>query len=328
MPASARVRGRYAPSPTGELHLGNVRTAVVAWLGARAASGEFVMRVEDLDPPRIIPGAESRILEDLRWLGMDWDEGPDVGGPYGPYRQSERYEIFREALEQLHRAGRLYGCVCSRADLKRLASAPHGLSEEGPVYPGICREAGHDLAFGAAPAAGQRVPSLRFQAASGELCFDDLLAGRYCQDVETMVGDFVVRRADGLYAYQLAVVVDDAAMGITQVVRGADLLDSTPRQIQLQQALGYPTPEYAHVPLVLSEEGQRLAKRDQATAIRSLREAGARPEAIVGLLGHSLGLLEAPKALTLRELVSCFDWAKMSREPWQAKTAELAALIG
>jgi glutamyl-tRNA synthetase len=252
------VRGRYAPSPTGELHLGNVRTALVAWLATRAARGTFVMRVEDLDPPRLIPGAEARILEDLRWLGMDWDEGPDVGGPFGPYRQSDRYPAFREALGSLAAAGRVYGCTCSRSDLKRLASAPHA-GEEGPVYPGICRASAHAFDPSVEPDPKGRSPALRFAVAPGEVCFDDHLAGRTCQAVDRQVGDFVVRRADGLYADQLAVVVDDGLMGINQVVRGADLLDSTPRQIQLFEALGYPVPAFAHVPLTLDADGNRLS---------------------------------------------------------------------
>jgi glutamyl-tRNA synthetase len=327
MSTTTPVRGRYAPSPTGELHLGNVRTALVAWLGVRAAGGTFIMRVEDLDPPRIIPGAEQRILEDLRWLGMDWDEGPDVGGPHAPYRQSERYPVFREALATLRASGRLYGCTCSRADLKRLASAPHA-GEEGPVYPGICR--GKELAIDTAtePDPRQRSAALRFHVHPGTVCFDDLLAGRYCQEVTEQVGDFVVRRADGLYAYQLAVVVDDGAMGINQVVRGADLLDSTPRQIQLFEALGRPVPTFAHVPLVLNEAGQRLAKRDQATSIRQMREAGVAPETVIGILGASLGLFDRPEPLRLSELVSAFTWDRVSREPWRVDLATLAILSG
>jgi glutamyl-tRNA synthetase len=321
------IRGRYAPSPTGELHLGNVRTALVAWLGVRAAKGTFIMRVEDLDPPRIIPGAEARILEDLRWLGMDWDEGPDVGGPYAPYRQSERYDHFRDALARLQAAGRLYGCTCSRADLKRLASAPH-VGEEGPVYPGLCRSKALAMDLATEGDGKHRQPALRFEVAPETVCFDDLLAGRTCQAVGEQVGDFVIRRADGLYAYQLAVVVDDGAMAIDQVVRGADLLDSTARQIQLQQALGLPQPAYAHVPLVLNAEGERLAKRDFATSIRQMREAGVRPETVIGVLGASLGLLTAPEPLPLRDLVPLFSWENLSREPWRVESTTLALLTG
>lgn len=318
------VRGRYAPSPTGELHLGNVRTALAAWLGTRAAGGVFVMRVEDLDPPRIIPGAEARILEDLRWLGIDWDEGPDVGGPYGPYRQSERLERFRDALATLRAAGRAYGCTCSRAELKQLASAPHG--EEGPIYPGICLP--KELAVDLDGPPGPRQPAVRFSVEGGDRCFDDLVAGRTCQDVAEAVGDFVVRRADGLYAYQLAVVVDDGLMAINQVVRGEDLRSSTARQMQLQEALGLPTPAYAHVPLVLDEDGKRLAKRDQATSVRDLKTMGVPAERIVGLLGWSLGVLPERRPAGARELVPLFDWSRVKREPWRCGAEDLAWLRG
>ncbi|MDB5098213.1 MAG: gltX [Cyanobacteria bacterium RYN_339] len=301
----SEVRGRYAPSPTGELHLGNARTALAAWLGTRAANGTFVMRVEDLDPPRVIPGAEARLLDDLAWLGIDWDEGP--------YRQSERLPLFAEALDRLE--GRVFGCKCTRAELKQLASAPHGV--DGPVYPGTCREGG-------LPALGC---ALRFRVAPGEVCFDDLVAGSVCQDVAGQVGDFVVRRADGLFAYQLAVVVDDALMGINQVVRGHDLLDSTARQIQLQEALGFPRPAYAHVPLVLDAEGNRLAKRDRATAIRDLREAGVPAERLIGLLGWSLGLLPAPTPVAARELVAAFAWNRLETSPWRCGATDLSWLM-
>jgi glutamyl-tRNA synthetase len=312
------VRGRYAPSPTGELHLGNARTALVAWLAARAAGGRFVMRIEDLDPPRIVPGAEDRILDDLRWLGVDWDEGPGVGGPHGPYRQSERDATFREALERLAAAGRLYACTCSRSRLKGLSSAPHGPASEGPPYPGTCRDKGIALDLDARPRLGGRVPALRFRVEPQAIAFDDAILGRSEQDVASEVGDFVVRRADGLYTYQLAVVADDAAMGISHVVRGADLLHSTPRQIALQRALGFPRPEYAHVPLVLGPGGERLAKRDRSAAIRAIRETGVPPERVVGELARSLGLLEGPGPARASDVVERFAWSRISREPWYA----------
>jgi glutamyl-tRNA synthetase len=318
------VRGRYAPSPTGELHLGNVRTALVAWLGTRAAGGTFVLRVEDLDVPRIVIGAEARALEDLCWLGLDWDEGPDVGGPHSPYRQSQRLECFREALVQLKASGRLYGCQCSRMDLRVLASAPHG--DDGPIYSGKCVSRCLPFNLDDQPDRHQRQAALRFSVTPGEWCFNDRIAGRACQDVAASVGDFVVRRADGLYAYQLAVVVDDGLMGITQVVRGNDLLGSTARQMQLQAALGIPLPEYAHVPLVLDDKGRRLAKRDQATGIRDLRSAGVPPERVIGLLASSLGLTERPQALTARELLPAFAWEKVLTAPWTCTPQDLAWL--
>jgi glutamyl-tRNA synthetase len=306
------VRGRYAPSPTGDLHLGNARTALVAWLAARSATGRFVLRVEDLDPPRVVPGAEARILDDLRWMGLDWDEGPDVGGPHVPYRQSERGGAYRAALEQLHASGRLYACSCSRAQLRGLLSAPHG--PEGPPYPGLCRDKG-------LPVDLDRGPALRFRLESGEqVAFDDRVLGRVVQDVSTEVGDFVVRRSDGLYTYQLAVTVDDAAMEITQIVRGADLASSTPRQIALQRALGYPEPEYGHVPLVVTAEGERLAKRDRPVALGALRAAGVSPERVVGVLAHSLGLLPSRELATPAGLVNAFAWDRIPRATWVAPT--------
>jgi glutamyl-tRNA synthetase len=318
------VRGRYAPSPTGELHLGNARTALVAWLAARAAGGAFVMRVEDLDPPRTIPGAEARLLDDLRWLGLDWDEGPEAGGPHAPYHQRLRTTAYEAAVERLAAAGRLYACTCSRADLRRLASAPHGRQDEGPVYPGMCRERGLPWSLRPAAQPGGRSPALRFQVEAGPTRFDDMVAGPFEQDVAADVGDFVVRRADGLWAYQLAVVVDDMAMGVTQVVRGADLLDSTPRQLQLIDALGGAPPSYAHVPLVLDASGQRLAKRDGATAIRTLRDRGLSSERLIGLMAHSLGLAPWPTPVTAHELVGRFAWERVSREPWRLTPGLLA----
>ena len=192
--SGSRLRGRYAPSPTGELHLGNARTALAAWLGARAAGGAFVMRVEDLDPPRVIPGAEARILDDLRWLGLDWDEGPDVGGPHAPYRQSERLGLYRDALARLGASGLVYACECTRAQLRGLASAPHGPGTEGPPYPGTCRDKGLPVSIDAEP--GTRQYALRLRVPRGESCFDDLVAGRACQDVAVEVGDFPLRRAE------------------------------------------------------------------------------------------------------------------------------------
>lgn len=315
--------GRYAPSPTGELHLGNARTALAAYLACRSAGGRFVMRVEDLDGPRNIPGAEGRILETLRFMGLDWDEGPDVGGPHAPYRQSERFARYEEALARLLGSGRAFGCRCSRQDLARLASAPHGTGVEGPVYPGTCREAG--LAPGDR-LDRDRVVAARFRVAPGAVAFDDLVAGRFEQDIAREVGDFVIKRADGVWAYQLAVVVDDAAMGVDQVVRGADLLDSTPRQIQLLEALGAPVPAYGHVPLVVDAEGKRLAKRDGATALAGLRERGMTQGRLLGLLGHSLGLWPAGAEAAMPDLVAAFDWARIPREPWRVLPEALAWL--
>jgi len=308
---TAPKRGRYAPSPTGDLHLGNARTALLSWLAARATGGSFVLRIEDLDRPRVVAGAEARQLADLRWLGLDWDEGPDCGGPFGPYRQSERLGLYEDALERLRRAGRAYPCVCSRADVARAASAPHA-DEEGPRYPGTCR------VRTTAPE-GQRI-SWRFRAEPEALSFRDEVQGFHEVVPPSSVDDFVLRRADGIYAYQLAVVVDDRAMQIAEVVRAADLLASTPRQLALDRALGagVETGEqraFAHVPLVLGPQGERLAKRARPVTLRALGEAGVDPQFVVGVLAASAGLLEAPQPLRPADLVSGFSWRQVRREP-------------
>ncbi len=293
------VRGRYAPSPTGDLHLGNLRTALLAWLFARCAGGQFVLRVEDLDRPRVRQGATQRMLDDLRWLGIDWDEGPDVGGPYAPYIQSERQALYLAHMQLLQEAGSLYPCYCSRAEIARAASAPH--EDEGPRYPGTCRHLS-ERQRRELEAAGRR-PSLRFRVDDERLVtFHDLLAGRQQQHVQKVVGDFIVRRADGIFAYQFAVVVDDALMHMTQVVRGADLLASTARQILLYEALSSPIPTFAHVPLVLDGKGKRLSKRLQSEGLVPLRAAGATPAEVVGQLAASCGLVEEGGVLSAIEL--------------------------
>ncbi len=299
------LRGRYAPSPTGDLHLGNVRTALLAWLFARSAGGAFVLRVEDLDRPRVRPGATARMLEDLRWLGLDWDEGPECGGLYGPYLQSERQAIYDAALARLRAADLVYPCYCSRAEVARAASAPQGAGDEGPRYPGTCRNL-TQAERRAREAAGRR-PCLRFRAPDREIKFVDLVAGPVAQNVAQAVGDFIVSRSDGIPAYQLAVVVDDGLMGITQVIRGADLLSSTARQIALFEALGFATPVFGHVPLVLDAAGARLAKREQAAGVGALRAAGVSPEQVLGALAASCKLCSPGEALSARDLLARFE---------------------
>jgi glutamyl-tRNA synthetase len=309
----AVVRGRYAPSPTGALHLGNFRTALLAWLFARCAGGTFVLRMEDLDLPRVRPGAAERMLDDLRWLGLDWGEGPDVGGPLGPYTQSARQALYAAALARLRDRGDLYPCYCTRAELSRIASAPQQ-GDEPPRYPGTCRE----LTAGerAAREAEGRRPSLRFRVPAGTISFRDALAGEVTETVAEVTGDFVVRRGDGIIAYQLAVVVDDALMGITQVVRGVDLLSSTARQLALYNALGYPRPqEFVHVPLALDAAGARMAKRDAAAGLAPLRERGVTPERALGALAASCGLWQLGEPARLHMLLARFDPARLRREP-------------
>jgi glutamyl-tRNA synthetase len=303
-------KGRFAPSPTGALHLGNARTALVSWLAARAAHGAWAMRVEDLDAPRVRPGLEARILDELRWLGLDWDEGPDVGGTAGPYRQSERLPAYAAALDRLRAAGLVYPCFCSRAEIAAAAQAPHGPSDEGPRYPGTCAGLSPEEARRRAVA---RRPAWRFRVAAGAVAFDDAIHGRQEVDVAAQVGDFVVARADGVPAYQLAVVVDDAAMAVTHVVRGDDLLPSTARQLLLYRALALAAPAFAHVPLVVGEDGERLAKRHGAASLGELRDRGADARAVVGLLAELSGLARGAERCTPRDLVAGFRLEDLPR---------------
>jgi glutamyl-tRNA synthetase len=251
------MTGRFAPSPTGDLHLGNLRTALLAWLFARSAGGRFLMRVEDLDRGRVRPGVEEQQLSDLAAVGVDWD-GPVV-------RQSSRIGLYADAVARLD----TYPCFCTRAEIREAASAPHGALPEG-AYPGTCRELS-DAGRAAFEAAG-RPPALRVRAGAARVEVEDALLG----PVAGVVDDFVVRRGDGAFAYNLAVVVDDGLQGVTQVVRGADLADSTPRQVWLARTLGLPEPSYAHVPLVLGPDGARLAKRHGAVTLRNASAAEAR----------------------------------------------------
>jgi glutamyl-tRNA synthetase len=302
---SAGYRGRFAPSPTGDLHVGSLATALVAWLGARGAGGALVLRVEDIDTPRVVPGSEARQLDDLAWLGLDWDEGPDVGGACGPYRQSERGAAYDAALDDLARRGLVYLCDCSRSEIARAASAPHA-GDEGPVYPGTCRP------HGMRARAFKRPPALRLRVPDGVVTVDDALQGRFSQDVARVVGDFVLRRGDGAYAYQLAVVVDDLAMRVTEVVRGFDLLASAPRQALLARLLGGTPPAFAHVPLVVGADGERLAKRARGVALRDHRDAGEAPAQILGGLAHALGLVDDARPRTARELLAVADRARLA----------------
>jgi glutamyl-tRNA synthetase len=319
------IRGRFAPSPTGPLHLGNARTALLSWLAARAPGGAYLMRVEDLDGPRVRPGLEARILDELRWLGLDWDEGPDVGGPVGPYRQSERLPRYSAALEALRAGGHVYPCFCSRAEVAAASQAPHGPSDDGPRYPGTCRALAPDEV---ARRSAARRPAWRLRVPDGAVAFVDGVHGPRSHDVGRETGDFVVARADGIPAYQLAVVVDDAAMGVTDVVRGDDLLPSTARQLLLYRALELPAPRFAHVPLVVGEDGARLAKRHGALSLGELRERGADPAALVGLLAELSGLAPPGDRVTPRELVAGFSLARIPRAPAVLGAGRAEGLVG
>jgi glutamyl-queuosine tRNA(Asp) synthetase len=287
------VRGRFAPSPTGEMHLGNLRTALLAWLQVREAGGAFVLRLEDLDVGRVRSGAADTILRDLEWLGLDWDEGWDVGGAHAPYVQSERTGLYEAAAAQLE----TYPCTCSRREVLEASSAPHGTE---PRYPGVCR---NGVTHPGRPEA------LRFVTPDLEVRFVDGIAGRGVQNVQRNVGDFVIRRNDGAWAYQLACVADDLEMGVSDVLRGTDLLESTPRQLLLYDALQARAPRFWHVPLMTDFQGVRLAKRDGAPSVRQWREGGANPRVLTRDLAQSLGWVVS-EACEPRDLLGFFSaWA-------------------
>jgi glutamyl-Q tRNA(Asp) synthetase len=289
--------GRFAPSPTGPLHLGSLLAAVGSWLSARSGGGRWLVRIEDLDTGRVVPGSAEGILESLERYGLTWD-GAAVW-------QSERTSLYEDALRTLRERGMAFDCSCTRADLRRSASAPAPGEEGELVYPGTCR----------AGAVGT-VRSVRFPAPDEVLSFQDAVAGRIEQNVAREVGDFVIRRADGPFSYQLAVVVDDAEQGITEVVRGGDLLSSTPRQIALQRALDLPTPAYAHLPLLVDERGSKVGKRNGALPLPLLgRDVVGRTLALaLSLLGIEQVEPSSPERM-LDEALGKFDAGRVPRGP-------------
>ncbi len=299
--------GRLAPSPSGRLHLGHARTFALAWAHARSRSGQLRLRLEDLDRERSRPEHVQRIFRDLEWLGLDWDGEP--------LYQSQRLDVLREAAARLERDGVAYRCICSRAELERAAQAPQrGVSEWR--YPGTCRERGV-----------QHQGALRFRVPEGPIAFVDGLAGPQQVDVSAEVGDFVILSRNGVPAYQLAVVVDDAEQGVTEVFRGDDLLTSTARQLLLQRALGLSAPRWFHAPLVLDASGRRLAKRADDLSLEALREAGVDARAILGWVGRSAGLSALAQLTTPAELVSAYDPTHLGREPTVLSAADIAAML-
>ncbi len=329
-------RGRFAPSPSGWLHLGNARTALFAWARARTAGGAFVVRVEDLDAPRTRPEAVLGNLDELAWLGLDWDEGPDRGGPHAPYLQSLRTPLYEAALARLVRAGHVYECFLTRREVAELAGGPAGVDDagEGPqAAPArVYGPAHRDLNAAVAPGrrAAGRAPSLRFSVPATTVAFHDAVQGTVRVDLAAEVGDFVVRRSDGRYAYQLAVVVDDAAMGVTEVARGADLLPSTAAQLVLYEALGLAPPSFAHVGLLLGEDGEKLSKRGGDLSLRELRRAGADPAAVLGGLAHTLGWAPELAPTSPRALLASLaaDSVTAPAGPVRLRAADLARLVG
>ena len=297
----APVVGRFAPSPSGRMHLGNVFSCLCAWLSARSQGGRIVLRIEDLDDRCKRPELAAQLIDDLAWLGLEWDEGP--------YYQHDRLDLYETALHQLQDAGLTYPCFCTRAEL-HAASAPH-TSDGTPIYRGACRglsveEVARRSAL-RAPATRLRVPAVD-DLADDVVEFVDRTYGAQCEALATECGDFLVRRSDGVFAYQLAVVVDDAAMGVTEVVRGCDLLGSTPRQIYLQHLLGLPTPHYAHIPLLMSPDGRRLSKRDRDLDLGELQARFGTPEALLGWLAGQTGIAPDTTPRSAEQLVEHFSW--------------------
>ena len=298
------VRGRFAPTPSGRMHLGNLLAALLAWLDARAAGGKLVLRIEDLDTQRTSEAFARQLLDDLRWLGLDWDEGGLEPG----YQQSRRTAYYKEAFRVLEEKGLVYPCYCTRTQ-RMAASAPH--REDGAVvYGGRCRnltaaERAELKHRGRRPAWRVRCPDLAVTVEDGN-------CGTYAENLAKDCGDFIVRRSDGVFAYQLAVVVDDALMGVNHVVRGRDLLPSAPRQAWLHRVLGYEPPKFFHTPLLLAPDGRRLAKRDRDLDMGALRERYA-PEELTGLLAWYAGLLDRREKATAKELIPQFSWAKVPK---------------
>jgi glutamyl-tRNA synthetase len=307
------LRGRLAPSPTGAQHVGNARSYLIAWLSARSQRGEVLLRMEDIDSPRVKPGAAAQAVEDLRWLGLDWDGAPTV--------QSERLAIYQQALATLQRQELVYPCTCSRTDVERAASAPH-LENEGPAYPGTCAHRR------AADAVALDVPfAWRLRVPDEPVAFTDAFRGPTTLNPRELGGDFVVWKSAGTPAYQLAVVVDDALSGVTEVIRGDDLIPSTPRQLLLYRALGYTAPPFAHVPLVVGPDGRRLAKRHGDTRLASLRAAGVTCEALIGLLAWSCGWQNRIEPISARELLPRFQLGAIPPQSF-VLTPELLQKIG
>src|SRR6185437_14672400 len=297
---------RLAPSPTGALQLGNARTFLANWLLARQNGWKIILRIEDLDGPRIKAGADRQAIDDLRWLGIDWDEGPIY--------QSSRRETYAKAVQQLIENGRAYPCICSRREIDLSASAPH--AEDGSnVYPGTCR--GKFKTMDEARAATGKNPAIRFAVEEEQSEFTDAFAGHRIFNVKRELGDFVISKADGTPAYQLAVVVDDAQMGVNEVVRGDDLMDSTPRQILLYRALGMADriPQYTHLPLVIGEDGRRLAKRHGDTRIATYRNAGVPAERVLALMARWLDIGETSHPISARLLLDSFHLNRLPNQP-------------
>lgn len=301
--------GRFAPSPTGAQHLGNARTYLLTYWAARQRKDRLVFRIEDVDSPRVKAWAVQQAMDDLRWLGVDWDEGPDVGGSAAPYQQTERISSYQKVLDQLLAADRIYPCTCTRKDIQSAGSAPH-FDHEPAIYPGTCSHwrKGENL-----PPEGKYC--WRFRSSSERFEFEDLVLGSQVTEPRRTLGDFPVTQKNGAPSYQLAVAVDDSMMGITEVVRGNDLVASTFRQLQIFQFLAVPPPVYAHVPLVLGQDGHRLAKRHGDTRLSTMRENGVSPHKIITWAAVSAGLIREDESVSHPDdVISRFDWQTLHRD--------------
>lgn len=305
---SGSVTGRFAPSPSGRMHLGNIYTAVMSWISVKSRGGRWILRIEDLDPQRSKPAYAKMIEEDLLWLGLEWDEGGLEGkGASGPYVQSRRHDIYEDALARLKDTGLCYPCVCTRADIMS-TQAPHE-TDGRIVYKGTCRPESFPYRW-----QGAEKGAVRIHVPDEEISFTDLLCGPQSVNLANHCGDFVVRRSDGAWAYQLAVVVDDALMGVTEVMRGRDLLLSAAQQIYLYRLLGYEPPRFAHLPLVCNPEGQRLSKRDASQSMEYLRLHHT-PEEILGTVAGIAGLQSDSSPISLRGITNLYRTASIQSNP-------------
>ena len=292
------VVGRFAPTPSGRMHLGNVFAALIAWLSVRKAGGSLVLRMEDLDTQRTSDEFAAILRNDLLWLGLTWDEETQS--------QSQRSEVYREYFEKLESMDLIYPCYCTRSQLHSV-NAPH-LSDGTYIYAGTCRNLTSEQR-----AAFQRNPAWRLKVPDREWVVEDLVQGTYRENLATDCGDFVIRRADGVYVYQLAVTVDDGLAGVTQVVRGMDLLSSAPRQMYLQELLGFSHPEYAHVPMLMAPDGRRLSKRDKDLDLGYLRQHIS-AEKLIGVLAKAAGFMQTADPISAQELTALFSWDKLGKE--------------
>lgn len=294
------MKGRFAPTPSGRLHLGNLLCAMLAYLSARSQGRQFLLRIEDVDIPRCPRHLTQQAIEDLTFLGFRWDEAPLF--------QSERTTIYQQALDMLRQNGHVYPCFCTRAQLH--ASVAPNLGDTQFIYPGTCA---HLTPEEAAERAQTRVPAMRLRVPDETICFTDRVFGAQEENLARDCGDFLLQRSDKLFGYQLAVVVDDALSGVTEVVRGRDILSATPRQIYLQRLLGYPSVSYAHIPLLMDSQGRRLAKRDRDLDLTALSKRFS-PEQILGFLAYSAGITAEMRPTTLEALIPLFSWDRVKRE--------------